>query len=156
MREMNATELVRDVIGEFRDRTNGRASRLALDAPKGDCLIRADQQAIALAVRNLLDNAFKYSPESSAVDVMVAREGNLTSISVIDRGPGIPKDEQRSVFKKFVRGESARTLNVKGTGIGLAMADNIVKAHGGRLELDSELGRGSRFTILLPSHPKQG
>ena len=70
-----------------------------------------------------------------------------------DQGPGIPKGEQREVFRKFVRGEAARARNVKGTGIGLALADHIVKTHGGRLELASEPGHGSRFTILLPAQP---
>jgi signal transduction histidine kinase len=79
--------------------------------------------------------------------------GNLTSISVVDHGPGIPKEEQQAVFRKFVRGASARKLSVKGTGIGLALASHIVKAHGGRLELASELGHGSRFTMLLPASP---
>lgn len=78
-------------------------------------------------------------------------QGALTGISVEDHGAGVPKQEQRDVFRKFVRGTAARTLHVKGTGIGLAMADHIVKAHGGRLELASEPGRGSRFTILLPT-----
>jgi signal transduction histidine kinase len=68
---------------------------------------------------------------------------------------GIPRQEQRDVFRKFIRGSSARKLNVKGTGIGLTMADQIVKAHGGRLELTSEPGTGSRFTILLPMQADQ-
>jgi two-component system phosphate regulon sensor histidine kinase PhoR len=77
----------------------------------------------------------------------------LTGISVEDHGAGITKQEQREVFRKFVRGTAARALNVRGTGIGLAMVDQIVKAHGGHLELTSEPGRGSRFTMWLPTHP---
>jgi two-component system phosphate regulon sensor histidine kinase PhoR len=82
--------------------------------------------------------------------VSVRSQGSLTGITVEDRGAGITKQEQRDVFRKFVRGTAAHTLNVKGTGIGLAMVDQIVKAHGGRLELLSEPGRGSRFTMWLP------
>ena len=76
--------------------------------------------------------------------------GAFVGIAVEDEGPGIPKDEQRTIFQKFARGSAARALNVKGTGIGLTMADQIVRAHGGRLELDSEPGRGTRFTTLSP------
>lgn len=112
--------------------------------------IRADREALALALRNLVDNAFKYCPGDSPVKVSVEARNGLAGISVQDEGVGISKQEQREIFRKFTRGSSARRLNVKGTGIGLAMADRIVKAHGGRLDLDSEPGRGSRFTILLP------
>ena len=80
---------------------------------------------------------------------LTCRDG-FAAISVQDEGPGISKDEQRAVFGKFVRGAASRNLNVKGTGIGLTMADEIVRAHGGRLELVSEPDHGSRFTILLP------
>ena len=108
---------------------------------------------MALALRNLIDNALKYSPESATVAISVVRRGDLAGISVEDRGPGISKEEQLAIFRKFVRGEAARERNVKGTGIGLALADQIVKAHGGCLELASEPGHGSRFTILLPEQP---
>ncbi len=100
-----------------------------------------------------MDNALKYSPESSIVRVSVKSHGAFVGICVEDEGAGIPKAEQRDVFRKFARGAAARALNVKGTGIGLTMADQIVKAHGGRLELVSEPGRGSRFTTLLPAQP---
>ena len=83
----------------------------------------------------------------------VESQGAFVGISVEDDGAGIPKDEQRAVFRKFARGAAARTLNVKGTGIGLTMAEQIVKAHGGCLKLVSEPGRGSRFTTLLPAQP---
>jgi two-component system phosphate regulon sensor histidine kinase PhoR len=151
MEETSATELVRQVVNQFRERTADAAERLAMHAPEDPLVVRADSEAIALAVHNLVDNAMKYSPESSPVEVSLERRGGLAGISVEDRGPGIPRKEQRAVLRKFVRGEAARKLNVKGTGIGLALVDHIVKAHGGRLELASEPGRGSRFTILLPA-----
>ena len=73
------------------------------------------------------------------------------AIRVTDRGPGIPAAEQRRVFEKFVRGSASATSGIKGTGVGLAMVDHIVRAHGGEVRLDSEVGRGSTFTIVLPA-----
>lgn len=138
------------MVDEFREHSTRGAQRIDLQAPSGPLHVRADRDALALALRNLLDNAVKYSPEDSTVSVSVESQDGLAGISVEDKGVGIPKEEQREGFRKFTRGSSAKKLNVKGTGIGLTMADQIVKAHGGRLELASEPGRGSRFTILLP------
>jgi signal transduction histidine kinase len=154
MEDTSAAELTEQVVDECREMAASADHRLELHAAEGHPRIRADREAMAIALRNLVDNAIKYSPESSTVTVSVKRQGDLAGISVEDQGMGIPKEEQRDVFQRFVRGSSARTLNVKGTGIGLAMAAQIVKAHGGRLELSSEPGRGSRFTILLPLEGK--
>jgi signal transduction histidine kinase len=156
MEDTSASEFAQGVVDEFCSRDATAARRVELqtapdqagEAPRGH--IRADRDALALALRNLLDNAVKYSPESSTVRVSVEARGALTGISVEDHGAGMSAQEQRDVFRKFIRGTAATLLNVKGTGIGLAMADQIVKAHGGRLELASEPGRGSRFTIWLP------
>jgi signal transduction histidine kinase len=151
MEETNAAALARRVVEEFRDRPDGSGERLAFATREEGLMVRADRDAIALALRNLVDNALKYSPESSPVAISVSGRGDLTGISVEDRGPGIAKEEQRAVFGKFVRGAAARAGNVKGTGIGLTLAEHIVKAHGGWVELASEPGRGSKFTILLPA-----
>jgi two-component system phosphate regulon sensor histidine kinase PhoR len=155
MEETNAAALVGRVVDEFRERPDGGGGRLAFDAPRDRFMVRADWDAIALALGNLVDNALKYSPASSPVAISVMRRGYLAGICVEDQGPGISKEEQRAVFRKFVRGEAARTRNVKGTGIGLTLADQIIKAHGGRLELASRPGHGSRFTILLPAQPDE-
>jgi signal transduction histidine kinase len=150
----DAQAFVSGVVDDFRERASASGRRVELDAPADTDQprvdIRADREALALALRNLLDNAVKYSPEASLVTTSVERATGLVRIHVRDEGPGISKDEQRLIFRKFTRGTAARTADVKGTGIGLAMADEIVKAHGGRLELASEEGRGSTFTIVLP------
>ena len=151
--ETDAVELVDRVAQEFADRSPAAAPRIEKQWPPSDSsglVVRADREALSLAVRNLLDNAMKYSPESSPVRLAVAQHNGTVFVSVEDRGAGIGAEERREIFRKFTRGAAARTLNVKGTGIGLTMADQIVKAHGGRLELESEPGRGSTFTIVLP------
>jgi signal transduction histidine kinase len=158
MEEVRAAELAAQVVDEFREQRALSPQRIECHTPPSDLRshdfpVRADREAIALAIRNLLDNAVKYSPESSTVRVTVESRDALTAISVVDEGPGIPPAEQQAIFLKFVRGTAARASDVKGTGIGLAMADHIVRVHGGRLEVASEPGRGSRFTILLPAVP---
>lgn len=153
--ETDAAELVDQVAQEFTDRSAAAAHRIQKAPwPVGAALIRADRDALTLALRNLVDNAMKYSPESSSVRVAVTATDGTVAVSVEDRGPGVSADERRAIFRKFTRGAAARSLNVKGTGIGLTMADQIVKAHGGRLELDSEVGRGSIFTMVLPAVPR--
>jgi signal transduction histidine kinase len=80
----------------------------------------------------------------------LAREGGRVAIRVRDQGLGIPEDEQKQIFKKFVRGAQARTSHVRGTGIGLAIVQHIVRAHHGEIRLDSQPGKGSTFSIVLP------
>ena len=150
MDEINAGEFARRVVDEFRDHAAFAGHQLDLQAPTEPLPIQADRDALTLALRNLLDNAVKYSPEASAVRISVDRHNGSARIAVADHGAGIPKEEQREIFRKFARGDSAKKLNVKGTGIGLTMADHIVKAHGGRIELVSEPGQGSTFTMVLP------
>jgi signal transduction histidine kinase len=112
--------------------------------------LRGDVGALALAVRNLLDNAIKYSPDESTVQVHWKKEHNRGLICVVDRGVGIPQSEQEAIFRKFVRGRLAIDANIKGTGVGLSMVREIALAHGGEVRLDSETQRGSAFTLVLP------
>ncbi len=150
MEDVDIAALVQEVVSDYREQAAVNNQRIALETPAGELHTRADREAIARAVWNLLDNAVKYSPESSTVRVSVSQEGEQTAITVEDQGAGIPKEEQRRIFRKFTRGAASRALHVKGAGIGLAIVDHIVKGHGGRIRLESEPGRGTRFTILLP------
>lgn len=150
LEEVDLAGLVKEVVEEFLEQISPNGQRIALDVPKGELHARADREAITRALWNLLDNAVKYSPETSIVHVSVKSEEAEIAVSVKDEGPGISKDEQKRVFGKFMRGAASRTLNIKGTGIGLAMVDHIARGHHGRVRLESVPGRGSRFTILLP------
>jgi len=113
--------------------------------------VQADREALARALWNLLDNSVKYSPQNKTVWVRATCENGRVAISVTDKGLGIATHEQKRIFKKFVRADSAEVAGAKGTGLGLTMVEHIVAAHGGQVHVDSEPGVGSTFTILLPS-----
>lgn len=146
---LDAAELARAVVEEFRLESAGKDFTIECDAPAG-AMVHADREALSQALWNLLDNAVKYSGPSHIVRVDV-EQGREVALRVRDRGPGIPASERKLVFRKFARGSAARVGNVRGTGIGLAMVRHIVEAHGGRVTVDSEPGSGSTFTIVLPA-----
>ena len=145
----DCAELVGRVVDDFRGEANATGHRVEFRGG-GSAQIDADDEALARAVRNLLDNAVKYSPVPSPVEVGVERRNGQVLISVHDQGMGIPAHERANIFAKFHRGEQARTQGIKGTGIGLAMVDEIVRAHHGHVDVASEPGAGSTFTIVLP------
>jgi signal transduction histidine kinase/tetratricopeptide (TPR) repeat protein len=143
-------ELVRRVVEEFHNETQSSGFQFRL-AVRSSAEIDADGEALGRALWNLLDNAVKYSGDNREIEVEVNRSGQEVTIAVRDRGLGIPAHEQAAVFRKFQRGGEAVQLGIKGTGIGLAMVDHIVKAHHGRVELQSEPGQGSTFRLILPA-----
>ena len=148
--DIDANELVRDTVAAFQRTVATRSHEVELTLPSAGCRIRADRDALGRAIWNLLDNAVKYSPEHRTVWVDVTPHEGRLGITVRDEGMGIPPAEQRAIFEKFVRGASSGNAGVKGTGLGLAMVRHIVTAHGGEVRLESAVGKGSRFTILIP------
>lgn len=147
---LDPASFVGGLVEEFREKAAAQGYHIDLTLAREFPPIRADREALGLALRNLLDNAVKYSPDCRTVWVEVAPERDRLAIRVRDQGMGIPASEQKNIFNKFVRGSGSRTAHVQGTGIGLAMARHIVEAHGGDIRLESEPGKGSTFTILLP------
>jgi signal transduction histidine kinase len=146
----DTTALVREVSDEFSREIEERGYRLDLDLDDDLPCVRADREAFGRALWNLLDNAVKYSPQCRTIWLTAVCEGEQVVIRVRDRGLGIALDEQQQVFQKFVRGTSARATEAKGTGLGLAMVQHIVTAHGGRVLCESAPEQGTTFTILLP------
>ncbi|MCA1633781.1 MAG: HAMP domain-containing histidine kinase [Acidobacteria bacterium] len=117
-----------------------------------------DRDAVAQALMNLLDNSVKYSEHAESKEVIVRlgeRDGRIR-ISVTDHGVGIAREEQKKIFEKFYRVSTGLVHDVKGSGLGLALVKHIVEAHRGAVTVESEPGRGSTFTILLPAAENLG
>jgi signal transduction histidine kinase len=142
--------LVAQVIEDFRRQATAGTHALTLRAPDAPITSAVDPEAVHRAIWNLLENAAKYSPVDSPIAAVLEMEGERVAIRVIDRGPGIPPEEQPFIFDQFFRGAAATESAVRGTGIGLALVKHIVEAHGGEVRLESSVGAGSTFTILLP------
>jgi two-component system phosphate regulon sensor histidine kinase PhoR len=102
------------------------------------------------AAVNLLDNAIKYSPENSAIQVTVLASADQIQIQFRDQGMGIGKKHLPRIFERFYRVDQARSRKLGGTGLGLAIVKHIAHAHGGSVTVESELGQGSTFTLQLP------
>jgi signal transduction histidine kinase/tetratricopeptide (TPR) repeat protein len=146
---VNLDELLRSVVEEFEQVAGDSEHRIDLKVAPQLPAVLADREALAQAVWNLLDNAVKYSPGRPTVWIETALQDGHVAIKVRDEGLGLPAEELKGLFQKFVRGSAARETGVKGTGIGLAMVDYIVRAHRGRVFVESTRGNGSTFTILL-------
>jgi signal transduction histidine kinase len=150
LERIDAAEVTENVVRDFRQDAEQAGFTVEYRGPAGPAVVNADREALTQAIWNLLDNAVKYSGESRVVRVEVEQAGEVL-IRVRDEGFGIPAPELKRIFRKFSRGSAAAAHGVKGTGIGLAMVKHIVDAHAGRVVVDSEPGRGSTFTIILPA-----
>lgn len=138
--------LVEDVTGRLRPLT--AAHRVRVQVPDDLPPVLLDYVEIDQVLSNLIENAAKYAPAGSEIDVSAVVEGDAVRIEVADRGPGIPPADARSVFAPFRR--LRRDLRTTGTGLGLAIARRLVEAHGGRIAVEPRSGGGSRFVFTLP------
>ncbi len=112
-----------------------------------------DRRQLVSAVFNLLDNAIKYSSEGSSVVVSATTDGDSVSLSVADRGIGIPRRDLERIFERFYRVDRARSRDTGGTGLGLAIVRHVASNHGGEVRVDSREGEGTTFTLVMPAGP---
>lgn len=149
---VDADKLLAESIGRIRPLAERK--RIAIEhRTGGDAWIDGDRELLDYACYNLLSNAVKYSPAETAISVRAKRENGLTLVTVEDQGYGMDASEIRDIFKRFYRANAARLSGEKGSGLGLAMVEEIVVGHGGEISVESEVGRGSRFTLRLPGAP---
>ncbi|MCX6559377.1 MAG: HAMP domain-containing sensor histidine kinase [Candidatus Aminicenantes bacterium] len=153
---LDPTPWLRTVVADFVTEFAANGAAVEADIPDGLPLISADREALGSAVRNLLDNAVKYSPGSKTVWLDAGAEGDAVKISVRDKGVGISEHDQKHIFDRFYRAEAEISKRVKGVGLGLSLVKHVVTAHGGTVECRSRAGEGSDFIIRLPAAPVRG
>ncbi len=144
-------ELVRSCVDALRPRAQAKGVSLDVDAAETLPEPDLDPTRIAQAVGNLLDNAVTHTPEGGSVTVSAHASADAVEVEVADTGPGIAADDLSRVFDRFYRADPSRSRNTGGTGLGLTIARRLVEAHGGSIEAESVVGRGSRFVIRLPA-----
>jgi two-component system sensor histidine kinase KdpD len=144
------SSLVSAALRQMKALTDGREIKVVVtdDLPP----VWVDADLIQMVIAHLIDNALKYSPPSSPISISARADENKVVICVLDRGAGITEDEQPRIFEKFYRGKSDR--NLKGTGMGLAIAREIIRAHGDEIWVISKPGQGSEFGFSLPIAPR--
>ena len=132
-----------------RERASKNGVKLELELDPAVDLVEGDERRIRQVVFNLLSNAVKFTPRGGQVDVSTSRQDGEVLVAVTDTGPGIAPDDQARIFEEFQQTDVGAEQR-EGTGLGLALSKRLAELHGGRIWVESELGRGSTFTFTLP------
>jgi two-component system, OmpR family, sensor histidine kinase SenX3 len=147
------------IVNEVLDRTRTAASVKAIDLNfigARRLVVYGDEGQLVTAVANLVVNAITYSPGETKVTLEARRSRDLVEVSVTDQGIGIAPADLDRIFERFYRADQARSRDTGGTGLGLAIVKHIAVNHGGRVDVESTVGEGSRFTLRLPVRPPEG
>jgi signal transduction histidine kinase len=126
--------------------------------------VKIDRERMSQVFSNLLSNALKYTPDNGSITVTVQHllhydpsffgENGCVKIDVADTGVGIPKEDLQKLFSKFFQAKNVPHVNEKGSGLGLALVKHVTEAHGGKVDVSSEVGKGSIFSVVLPAGKK--
>ncbi len=148
---VNVAALVESCVDTARFRSAQKQLTVSVECPANLPQVRGDARRLAEVLQNILDNAVQYTPAGGRISIHASVEDRQIRIAVSDTGIGIPRDDQQRIFERFYRVDAARSREAGGTGLGLSIAKHLVEAHGGRIEVESEVGHGSTFSIILPS-----
>ena len=151
--EGDVGEVIDNVLSTHRYQIINSGFDIQTDIQRDLPPVLIDRDAMAQAISNLLDNAIKYSGKVKQISITAKPLGSELSIEIADRGIGIPGAEHTRVFEKFYRVGNGLVHDVKGSGLGLSLVKHIIEAHNGTITVESDVGKGSRFTILLPQKP---
>lgn len=150
----NLFELVREVVNDFSQKINECGITCTLEPTADMPYVQADPAKFKMALANVLDNAIRYTPSNGNVEVSLAQGKATLMINVRDTGIGIPEDQQKALFTKFFRARNAIHMRPEGSGLGLWIANEIIKRHNGKIWFDSKENKGSAFVIQLPMMPE--
>jgi signal transduction histidine kinase len=140
--------LVREEVERIRNDADDRGIELTVDV--ADLQVAGSRRDLAIAVRNLLDNAIRYTPAGGKIGAELEKVGDEAVLRITDTGEGIPSRDVERVFERFYRVDNARSRATGGTGLGLAIVKHVIEGHRGSATVQSELGAGSVFTVRLP------
>jgi two-component system phosphate regulon sensor histidine kinase PhoR len=148
---VDLSNLFAEVIRDWEKKLATKQLSVIVDVPPDMPPVRADRVRLEEALYNLLDNAVKYSPEHGEIALVGRRRDKQIVLSVSDNGIGIDKEDLPRIFERFYRADKARTAeNIGGTGLGLAIVKHVAQLHGGHVEAESELGKGTTIRVVLP------
>jgi signal transduction histidine kinase len=142
-------EVVQAVVSALKPQADAKKQRLSVEVFPELSLV-GDRQELEVALKNLLENAIHYTGEGGEINITTEKRSGEVRISVIDTGIGIPSQDLNRIFERFYRVDKSRSKEQGGTGLGLSIVKHIAEAHGGRVEVESEVGKGSRFTLVVP------
>jgi signal transduction histidine kinase len=148
--QTDVAELARRVVAEMEPFARERNVTLSVEAPESLPRLTLDSDRISQVLRNLINNALRYTPAGGRVSVTVSTQPAAMTIAVADTGSGIAPEDLSHVFDRFYRADGSRTRATGGSGLGLAIVKQLVEAHGGQVSAESEPGRGSTFSLALP------
>ena len=149
--EFDLVAVIRHSLEAYKYHIRDRGFEIESKMPDEPLKIFMDKDAISQAFLNLLSNAVKYSEDRKYIGVVISREMNSVMVSVTDHGIGIEQGELKKIFDKFYRIPNHRSKQTRGSGLGLTLSMHILEAHGGTVEVESEPGKGSRFSLRLPA-----
>jgi signal transduction histidine kinase len=149
IQQLDVDKTIAEVIEAFKPLALAHDVEIKLQAPTA-LSVRADRDAVNQILLNLLDNAVKYGPSGQTISVEATQEGNRLLLSVQDQGPGIPQHERDAIWEPYKRLSHADSGTVAGTGIGLAVVDELVALHDGRVWVEDAPDGGARFLVELP------
>lgn len=142
-------EIVQAVLSALKPQAEAKKQNLFLDVPEELPLV-GDRRELEVALKNLLENAVHYTGERGKISIGATRTDGAVEITVADTGIGIPSQDLSRIFERFYRVDKSRSKEEGGTGLGLSIVKHIAEAHGGRVEVESEVGKGSKFTLVIP------
>jgi two-component system, OmpR family, phosphate regulon sensor histidine kinase PhoR len=148
-RYFDVASLLRQTMQDSSDQSAKKNQKLNLDTPEGELMVLGDKERLRLAIGNIVDNAIKYSPSEATITIRLSASEALATISISDNGPGIEAEHMPRIFERFYRVDKNRSREVGGTGLGLAIVKHIVEAHGTKVSVFSEIGKGTTFTFDL-------
>jgi len=150
---LDLPEILKEIVEFLEAKAEAQRVKLHLEAAPGLPAILADRRGMEEVFTNLISNAINYSPNGGDVTVSVGMNDNLLEVQVSDQGVGIDPEEVPKIFDKFYRVKSPQTRQIIGTGLGLPIVRSVVEAHRGAIEVESQVGVGSTFRVLLPVSP---